>query len=89
MVFAFGPNGKLIIENAVNTMHIAGKLTIDHTVLTAADTVCGNMWQGVRVWGVPWRVQNPFDPNALYQSQGEFYMLNNSRIENAYTGILV
>jgi len=88
MVFAFGPNGKVIIENAVNTSHTAGKLTIDNTVLTAADTVCGNMWQGVRVWGVPWRPQNPFDPNALYQSQGEFYMMNNSRIENAYTGIL-
>ncbi len=89
MIFKFGPNGKVIVENAVNTGQIAGKLTLDNTVLTSADSACGTMWQGVRVWGVPWRLQNPNDPLAVYPSQGEFYMYNYSRIENAYTGLLL
>jgi len=85
IVFQFAPGARLVIENAV-TGSQGAKLTLDHTTLTNMP-ICGkeDMWLGVEVWGNSTAAQG----SLLNSVQGILQLKNNSRIENAYIGVLV
>jgi hypothetical protein len=66
----FVKESKIIVE-------VGGKLTVDGGKLTNA---CGELWQGIEVWGTSSGAQNPVE-------QG-WVLINNGTIENAVIGVV-
>lgn len=77
----FAPGARLVVENG-NGLVPGGKLTLDGATLTIDDR-CGTeeLWLGVEVWGNQNSSQN--------NSQGRLIMINSSKIEHAWIGVLV
>jgi len=74
--FQFGKNAKVIIEQG-------SKLIMNNTVFTYLE-VCGNMWQGVEIWGNS--IKSQYRENGVYY-QGTLIMNNNSFISYAKSAI--
>lgn len=75
--FQFGKDAKVIIEPG-------SKIIMDNTTFTHLE-LCGDMWQGVEVWGNPAQHQYEYAPGLRYQ--GMLVMENGSVIENAICAV--
>ncbi|MFN3916930.1 MAG: T9SS type A sorting domain-containing protein [Flavobacteriales bacterium] len=89
MTFYFSPTSRVVVQRGLTNTSPGGKLILDNTVFTA-DNRCGEcyMWPGVQVWGhnnVNQGIVN-LSPTVHTSPQGALYMVNNSKIEHAYTG---
>ncbi len=86
MVLHFGNRGRLVIENGTGSIQ-GGRLILNNTVLTN-DGRCSNNghWLGVEVWGNRYNTNQGTMASSL---QGRLEMTNNSKIENAYVGVLL
>lgn len=70
------PEGhKIVVEEGAKLILDGGHLT----------NTCGEMWDGIQVWGVPGDDQGTY----MSTTQGMVEMKNGAIIENAHTGIMV
>jgi hypothetical protein len=70
-------------KNARIVVEPGGKLILDGGLIT---NLCGEMWQGVEVWGNSTQHQYLYDGYAYYQ--GFFQVKNGGEISNATLGVL-
>jgi hypothetical protein len=85
MVFKFGPNAKVIIEQGDATIK-GGRLILDKTTFTVYEP-CGTdkMWEGVEIWGITSEGQGNYNTSP----QGWLSLRNDSKIEHARIGAMV
>ncbi|MBS1646905.1 MAG: right-handed parallel beta-helix repeat-containing protein [Bacteroidetes bacterium] len=80
MLIKFSPQARLIIENGSSSSN-GGKLVLNGCTLDVDTRCVQDMWPGVQVWGSP--------GNNLHSNTAQgFLVLNNSQVQNAYTGTL-
>jgi hypothetical protein len=86
LTLKFSPEARLVVENGDGTLE-GGKLILNQTRLTVDDRCDPGklLWYGVEVWGNANQAQGTF----ITSNQGGMEMRNNSRIENAWMGVLV
>lgn len=85
MTFHFAPGAKVEIERGINSGSKGGRLTLTNSVFTVDDRCYDDeMWLGVEVLGYSTAPQF----SASNTPQGSISVINNSRIEHAYVGIM-
>lgn len=89
MEFRFSPTAKVIVERGSGGQN-GGKLILKNTLFTVDDRCSPElMWPGIEVHGHPSQQQGfPHASSGSHNSiQGAVYILDNSRIQHALTGV--